>query len=105
MTTRIGHAHLKVRNLDRAVSFYQRFLEQRERLGDTYVFMSGTDVHHEIALQRVPVRRRELRERYGPGSTSRATLTASSALVVTHIPGPGTDRSGRSRSTALSAYR
>ena len=54
-TTKIGHAHLKVRDLDRAVAFYERFLRLRvtERVGDHYVFMTGGDFHHEIALQRV----------------------------------------------------
>lgn len=55
MKTRIGHAHLKVRDLDRAVDFYERFLglKLRERAGDRWAFMSATDVHHEIALQNV----------------------------------------------------
>ncbi len=54
-TTKIGHAHLKVRDLDRAVAFYERFLKLHvtERVGDQYVFMTGGDFHHEIALQRV----------------------------------------------------
>ena len=51
----ISHAHLKVRDLDRAVAFYERFIgfKVKERIGDHYVFMTGTDVHHEIALQNV----------------------------------------------------
>lgn len=50
--TKIGHAHLKVRNIDRAVAFYTRFfqLEVRERIGQ-FAFLSGGDFHHEIALQ------------------------------------------------------
>ena len=34
-TTKIGHAHLKVRNLDRAVDFYTRYLgmHETERVG------------------------------------------------------------------------
>jgi catechol 2,3-dioxygenase len=56
MKMRIGHAHLKVRDLERATAFYERFLglEVRERLPDRYVFMSGGPLHHELALQRVP---------------------------------------------------
>ncbi|MFI5272778.1 MAG: VOC family protein [Ktedonobacterales bacterium] len=52
---RIGHAHLKVRDLDRACAFYARFfgLRETERVGDQYVFLSGGELHHEIALQRV----------------------------------------------------
>lgn len=54
-STRIGHAHLKVRDLDRATAFYTRFfsLEIVERVGDAYVFLSGGEFHHEIALQNV----------------------------------------------------
>ncbi|MCC7161084.1 MAG: VOC family protein [Anaerolineae bacterium] len=53
--TKIGHAHLKVRDLDRATAFYTRYLSLRfvERVGDMYVFLSGGEVHHEIALQNV----------------------------------------------------
>lgn len=56
MKMRLGHAHLKVRDLERAAAFYQRFLglEVRERMADSYVFMSGGPLHHEVALQRVP---------------------------------------------------
>ncbi len=53
--TRIGHAHLKVRDLDRAIAFYTRFLNLKlvERVGDHYAFLSGGEMHHEIALQNV----------------------------------------------------
>ncbi|TAH49723.1 MAG: biphenyl-2,3-diol 1,2-dioxygenase [Chloroflexota bacterium] len=53
--TKIGHAHLKVRDLDRAAAFYTKFfsLEFVERVGDSYVFLTGGEFHHEIALQNV----------------------------------------------------
>ncbi len=53
--TRIGHAHLKVRDLDRAIDFYTRFLGMHpvERVGSAYAFLTGGDFHHEIALQNV----------------------------------------------------
>ena len=53
--TKIGHAHLKVRDLDRATDFYSRFLGLKvtERVGDHYVFMTSGPMHHEIALQAV----------------------------------------------------
>jgi catechol 2,3-dioxygenase len=52
---RIGHAHLKVRDLEIATAFYQQTLglSVRESIGQAYVFMSGTDAHHELALQSV----------------------------------------------------
>ncbi len=54
-TTRIGHVHLKVRDLDRAVAFYTRFLNLREteRVGEQYAFLTGGTLHHEVALQYV----------------------------------------------------
>ncbi len=53
--TKIGHAHLKVRDLDRSIAFYTRFFSLKlvERVGDLYAFLSGGDFHHEIALQNV----------------------------------------------------
>lgn len=51
--TQIGHAHLKVRDLDRSIAFYTRFFSLKlvERVGDLYAFLSGGGLHHEIALQ------------------------------------------------------
>lgn len=53
--TKIGHAHLKVRDLQRAIDFYTRFLDLKvvEVVGDHYAFLTGGDFHHEIALQNV----------------------------------------------------
>ena len=53
--TRIGHAHLKVRDLDRAIAFYTRFFDLKlvERVDDHYAFLTGRSFHHEIALQNV----------------------------------------------------
>lgn len=53
--TKIGRAHLKVRDLDRAIAFYIRFFSLKliERVDDHYAFLSGGDFHHEIALQNV----------------------------------------------------
>jgi catechol 2,3-dioxygenase len=52
---KIGHAHLKVRDLDRAVEFYTRALNLsvNDTWGEQYVFLTGTHMHHEIALQAV----------------------------------------------------
>lgn len=51
----LGHAHLKVGELERAIAFYTRFFGLRlvERVGDTYAFLTGGELHHEIALQEV----------------------------------------------------
>ena len=52
--TCIGHVHLKVRDLDRAIAFYTRFLNLRlvERVGDQYAFLSGGAVHqHDLCMQ------------------------------------------------------
>jgi catechol 2,3-dioxygenase len=53
--TKIGHAHLKVQDLDRSVAFYTRFLNfhETERVGDAYAFLTGGAHHHELALKRV----------------------------------------------------
>jgi catechol 2,3-dioxygenase len=54
-TTKIGHAHLKVRDLDRAIDFYTRYLglHETERVGNHYAFLTTGPFHHEIALQQV----------------------------------------------------
>lgn len=51
--TSLGHAHLRVRDLDRAIAFYTRFLklELTERLGGQFAFLAGGSAHHDLALQ------------------------------------------------------
>lgn len=51
----IGHVQLRVRDLERAILFYQRFLGLRlaERTGKAFAFLSAGYMHHEIALQNV----------------------------------------------------
>lgn len=48
----IGHVHLKVADLDRALQFYQGVLgfEVMQRLGDEAVFLSAGGYHHHLAL-------------------------------------------------------
>lgn len=50
--TRIGHVHLKVANLDRALGFYHGVLGLRvtQRMGNAAAFLSAGGYHHHIAL-------------------------------------------------------
>ena len=50
--TRIGHVHLKVSNLDRALAFYRDLLgfEITTRYGAQAVFLSAGGYHHHIGL-------------------------------------------------------
>ena len=52
---KIGHAHIKVKDLEISEAFYKSVfgLKVNERERDIFVFMSGTHMHHEIALQKV----------------------------------------------------
>jgi catechol 2,3-dioxygenase len=56
-TTKLGHVHLKVRDLQRSVDFYTKLLGLTitEVVADHYAFLSTNERHHEIALQQVPV--------------------------------------------------
>lgn len=51
----LGHVHLKVHDLDRAVAFYTQVfgLQLVERMGNHYAFLSAGHHHHDIALQNV----------------------------------------------------
>src|ERR1051326_6664816 len=48
----IGHVHLKVADLDRALAFYAGVLgfEVMQRMGDDAVFLSAGGYHHHLAL-------------------------------------------------------
>jgi catechol 2,3-dioxygenase len=54
MATHLGHVHLKIRDLDRGVTFYTTVLDltERERTG-RYAFLTFGDHHHDVALQAV----------------------------------------------------
>ena len=49
---RIGHVHLKVADLDRAIAFYGGVLgfELQQRYGDQAAFLSAGGYHHHIGL-------------------------------------------------------
>jgi catechol 2,3-dioxygenase len=50
--TRIGHVHLRVADLDRALAFYHGVLgfEVTQRLGNAAAFLSAGGYHHHIGL-------------------------------------------------------
>jgi catechol 2,3-dioxygenase len=50
--TRIGHVHLKVADLDRALTFYSDLLgyKVKKRFGDQAAFIAAGDYHHHIGL-------------------------------------------------------
>jgi catechol 2,3-dioxygenase len=50
--TRIGHVHLKVADLDRAIGFYSGVLgfELQQRYGNQAAFLSAGGYHHHIGL-------------------------------------------------------
>ncbi len=51
-STRIGHIHLKVSDIERSLSFYQGILgfEITQRYGNQAVFISAGGYHHHIGL-------------------------------------------------------
>src|ERR1700754_2555622 len=48
----IGHVHLKVADLDRAIAFYHGVLgfDVMQRMGDSAAFLSAGGYHHHIGL-------------------------------------------------------
>lgn len=50
--TKIGHVHLKVADLDRAIGFYSGVLgfEVQQRRGDEAAFLSAGGYHHHLGL-------------------------------------------------------
>src|ERR1700760_3968594 len=49
---RIGHVHLKVADLERALAFYHGVLgfEVTQRMGDSAAFLSAGGYHHHIGI-------------------------------------------------------
>ncbi len=49
---RLGAVHIRVRNLDRGINFYMRYLgmELTERVGKAYAFLTSNKSHHSLAL-------------------------------------------------------
>ena len=67
--TRIGHIHLKVSDIDRALTFYRDLLgfEVTERMGDQAVFLSAGGYHHHLGLNTWSSKGAPPAERYGVG--------------------------------------
>ena len=67
---RIGHVHLKVADLDRAVAFYSGVLgfEVTQRWGGEAAFLSAGGYHHHLGLNTWQRRRSAA----GPGAHSRS---------------------------------
>ena len=72
----IGHVHLKVAELDRAVAFYRDVLgfHVTGRVGDQLAFLAAGDYHHHIGLNTL-----ESRGGAGPRRTTPASTTPRSA--------------------------
>ena len=70
--TRIGHVHLKVADLERALAFYCGVLgfELTQRYGEQAAFVSAGGYHHHIGLNTWESRGGRRRRRAPPGSTT-----------------------------------
>jgi catechol 2,3-dioxygenase len=108
---RIGHVHLKVANLERAIQFYQGVLgfEVTQRMGNSAAFLSAGGYHHHIGLN---TWESEGGSPPPPTSTglyhvailypSRAALgTALNRLIQHHIPLEGASDHGVSEALYL----
>lgn len=67
--TRIGHIHLKVSDLDRALGFYHGLLgfEIIQKMGDQAAFISAGGYHHHIGLNTWQSKGAEPAPAYAPG--------------------------------------
>ena len=76
-TTRIGHVHLKVADLDRAISFYCGLLgfELTQMYGAQAAFISAGGYHHQIGLN-------TWYSKGGPQPASNATGLFHTAILI-----------------------
>jgi catechol 2,3-dioxygenase len=77
-STRIGHVHLKVADIERSLSFYQDLLgfEITQRYGDQAVFISAGGYHHHIGLNTWYSKNAPPAPQYSPGLFHTAILYA-----------------------------
>jgi catechol 2,3-dioxygenase len=109
--TRIGHVHLKVADLDRALAFYRDVLgfQVTQRIANSAAFLSAGGYHHHIGLNTWESRRGSAP---APGTTglyhiailypTRAELAdALRRLIRAHIPLDGASDHGVSQALYL----
>jgi catechol 2,3-dioxygenase len=109
--TDIGHVHLKVADLDRALGFYQGVLgfELTGRLGDQAAFVSAGGYHHHIGLNTWESRGGSPPPRHATGlyhvairyPTRSALARALRALLERHYPLEGASDHGVSEAIYL----
>ena len=80
----IGHVHLKVADLDRAVGFYSGILgfEVKQRMGDQAAFLAAGDYHHHIGLNTWESKGGSRRLRGRRASTTRPSAIPSRAALA-----------------------
>ena len=81
---RIGHIHLKVADLNRAIGFYQGVLgfQVTQRMGDQAAFLSAGGYHHHIGLNTWESRGGRPPSRGSTGLYHAAILYPSRALLA-----------------------
>ena len=88
--TRIGHVHLKVSDIDRALTFYRDLLGFKitERMGDQAVFLAAGGYHHHLGLNTWNSKDAPPAARYGVGLFHTAIVYPSRkglALILQRI--------------------
>lgn len=87
--TRIGHVHLKVADLERAIAFYSGVLgfELQQRRGDRAAFLSAGGYHHHLGLNTWESLGDSRRRRGRPGSTTPRSSIRPGATWPTRCAG------------------
>src|ERR1700747_896774 len=109
--TKIGHVHLKVADLDRALGFYCGVLgfELMQRLGEQAAFISAGGYHHHIGLNTwesrggspPPARTHGRLHHAHPFPTTAALADALKRLMQANIPLDGASDHGVSEALYL----
>ncbi len=109
--TRIGHVHLKVSDIDKALAFYQDLLgfEITQRYGSQAVFISAGGYHHHIGLNTWYSKGAQPAPAHAPGLFHTAILYATrkdlavilKRLIDAHYPITGASDHGVSEAIYL----